>query len=108
MSDRERGDGRRHGSSGPQVRRRPSSKESKRGEATAFARIEWARALSNEQMDALLQEALLKTRATSPRTHEVTLLEEVVHELKSRLRRYNEIMGELPQKEEEEEGDGEV
>lgn len=64
----------------------------------ASTRIEWARSLTNEQMEALLQEALLKARAATPREYTVTLLEEIVHELKSRLDRYNEIMGGLPPK----------
>lgn len=59
-------------------------------------RIDWARSLNNEQMEALLQDALLRTRASSPRTHDVVLLEEVVHELKSRLKRYDEVMGPPP------------
>jgi len=59
-------------------------------------RIDWARSLSNEQMEALLQDALLRARGAVPRTHEVILLEEVVHELKSRLKRYDDVMGPPP------------
>lgn len=59
-------------------------------------RIDWARSLTNEQMDSLLQNALLFARGANPRTHDVVLLEEVVHELKSRLRRYDELMGPPP------------
>lgn len=59
-------------------------------------RIEWARSLTNEDMEVILQNALLQSRATIPRTHAVVLLEEVVHELKSRLMRYDEVMGEPP------------
>jgi hypothetical protein len=47
-------------------------------------------------MEALLQDALLRARGAIPKTHEVILLEEVVHELKSRLMRYEEVMGPAP------------
>ena len=79
-------------------RRQPPRKQKS---ASSSTRIEWARSLSNEQMDALLQEALLKTRMSNPRVHDVILLEEVVHELKSRLNRYHTIMGQLESKDEE-------
>jgi hypothetical protein len=59
-------------------------------------RIDWARSLTNEQMEAVLQDALLRARGAVPRTHEVVLTEEVVHELKSRLKRYDEVMGPAP------------
>lgn len=59
-------------------------------------RIDWARSLSNEQMEALLQDGLLRARCSVPRTHDVILLEEVVHELKSRLKRYHDVMGPPP------------
>jgi len=78
----------------------PNKKESKK---KTSKRIEWARSLSNDQMDAVLQDALLKTRAMAPRTYDVTLLEEVVHEIKSRLNRYHEIMGDLPRLDEDDE-----
>ena len=79
--------------------RPPSKGESKKNTST---RIEWARSLSNEQMDSVIQDALLRTRSMTPRTHDVILLEEVVHEIKSRLGRYHEIMGDLPRLDEEE------
>ena len=86
------------------VRRRkpaaPKSGSTKTG--SSATRITWARSLSNIQFDALLQDALLKTRASNPRTHDVVILEELVHELKSRLSRYTEIMGELPKEDEDE------
>lgn len=91
MSDRERRDDRR------------VTPRKAKSAAASQTRIEWSRGLSNEQMDAVLQEALLKTRASNPRTHDVVLLEEVVHELKSRLNRYHEIMGPVPSREESEE-----
>lgn len=47
-------------------------------------------------MEALLQSSLLQARGSVPRTHEVVLLEEVVHELKSRLKRYDDVMGPPP------------
>lgn len=47
-------------------------------------------------MEAVLQEALLRTRKCIPKTHDVILLEEVVHELKSRLMRYDTCMGPPP------------
>ena len=57
--------------------------------------IEWARSLSNEQMVALLQDALVRCRAQHPNTHEVVLTEQVVHELKNRLTQYDKVMGPL-------------
>lgn len=78
----------------------PSKSEVKKNTST---RIEWARSLSNDQMDAVLQDALLKTRSTIPRVHDVILLEEVVHEIKSRLSRYYDVLGALPSEESEDE-----
>ncbi len=59
-------------------------------------RIEWARSLTNAQMESLLQDALLRSRAEQPRNHQVILTEEVVHELKSRLQRYDSTTGPPP------------
>lgn len=70
--------------------------ESRRSISPAERRIEWARSLTNQQMESLLQNALLRARGATPRTHEVILLEEVVHELKSRLMRYDKCMGPAP------------
>jgi len=63
--------------------------------SSAQKHILWARSLSNEAMIAILQDALVRCRARQPNTHEVVLTEQVVHELKNRLARYHEIMGEL-------------
>ncbi len=73
--------------------------ESRRSISPAERRIEWARSLTNEQMESLLQNALLCARGATPRTHEIVLLEEVVHELKSRLVRYHKCMGPAPEPE---------
>ena len=63
--------------------------------------IEWARSLSNEQMVALLQDALVRCRARHPNTHEVILTEQVVHELKNRLTKYHDLLGPLGEEEDD-------
>jgi hypothetical protein len=83
---------------GDSQRRNDSSRphRSRRDFSPAERRIEWARSMSNKEMEAVLQNALLRARGATPRTHEVVLLEEVVHELKSRLMRYDKCMGPPP------------
>lgn len=63
--------------------------------------IEWARSLSNEEMITLLQDALVRCRGKQPRTNEVVLTEQVVHELKNRLTKYHNLLGPLGEEEED-------
>lgn len=78
----------------PKLSRRQEREETKKL-TSAQKRIEWARSLSNQSIVALLQDALVRCRAQQPNIHEVVLTEQVVHELKNRLLRYDKVMGPL-------------
>lgn len=56
--------------------------------------IEFARGLSAEQLNTILQLELIRARTSSPPEPEVTLPTQIVHEIKFRLNCYKEIYGE--------------
>lgn len=62
-------------------------------------KVLFARSLSSEQLTAVLQNELMKSR--EQRLPTVTLLNEIVHDLKFRLKHYSEKYGEIKQLEEE-------
>ena len=66
----------------PSIPGRPPRVE-KPKEKSTNVRIAWARSLSNEEIGELLQMKLLESRAT--RRTKVSLLNELVHEIKFRL-----------------------
>jgi len=70
-------------------------------------RIAWARSLSNTEVCSILQNKLLEVRSTSPRKHEVSMIEELVHEIKHRISEYTKLSGELPKKEVEDDEESE-
>lgn len=73
--------------------------------------IMFARGLSTDQLNTILQLELIRARSTDPPKTEVTLPTELVHDIKFRLRYYSSLYGEVDRKkffgnEDEEKDDG--
>jgi len=72
--------------------------------------IEFARGLSSEQLNTILQLELIRARGQKPAAQEVTLPTEIIHDIKFRLRYYAKLHGEVDRKkffEEKDESDEE-
>jgi len=57
--------------------------------------IKWARDLTSEGLEDILQHELLRARSSVPPKTEVSLPTTLVHEIKHRICRYAELHGEL-------------
>jgi len=60
--------------------------------------IEFARGLSSEQLNTILQLELIRARGQKPPAQEVTLPTEIIHDIKFRLRYYAQLHGEVDRK----------
>lgn len=57
--------------------------------------IQFARSLSSKELNALLQEKLVLARSQEPAAAEVSLMTEIVHDIKFRLMHYARQFGEV-------------
>jgi hypothetical protein len=76
--------------------RRSGSVDRPRKPERTTVNIRFARGLSYDQLNTILQLELLRARSQSPPAKEVSLPTELIHDIKYRLRYYSENCGEVP------------
>lgn len=86
-----------------------NEKDEKEKKDRRTVNIQFARSLTPDQLNTILQLELIRARSTDPPKTEVSLPTELVHDIKFRLRYYSTLFGEVDRKQffgNKDDGDG--